>query len=367
MPDKLNELLKGFKDKSAAEAVAARIKASAAKTDRAITLMEVCGTHTMSIAKFGIRSLLPANVRLVSGPGCPVCVTPAGYLDAAFEFAAKPNAVIATFGDMMRVPGGETSLEREKAKGADARVVYSPLEALSIAQANPDKEVVFLAIGFETTIPAVAATLNIAKSQGIKNFSILCGHKIVPPALTALMSMPDLKIDGFLLPGHVSVILGSDVYREPLAARGVGGVVAGFEPLDILAAISALVEAAANGRFVVENSYSRAVRPQGNLAALALIERTFEPADSIWRGLGKIPLSGLALRNDYKEFDAALKFGLDADKPERPTACRCGSVLTGAITPDECPLFGKACNPSSPVGACMVSSEGTCAAYYKYG
>ncbi len=362
----LNKIINEYKDPEKGRALAEKIRKDSKRLEGVATFMEVCGTHTMSIARFGIRSLLPKNVRLISGPGCPVCVTPTSYLDAAFEILHQ-GAYITTFGDMLRVPGNESNLEKERARGADVKVVYSPVEAVELAKQNPDRDVVFLAVGFETTIPTIAGALSVAESEGVENFSILVGHKTVPEALKALLNLPELNLTGFILPGHVSVIIGSNAYKEVLEPFGVPGVVTGFEPLDILYGVSRLVELAINGEFAIENSYPRVVRPEGNVAAQRMIYKFFEPADTLWRGIGTIPMSGLKLRKEYEHFDAATKFGVDTELPERPTPCRCGEVLTGSIYPTDCPLFGKACTPANPVGPCMVSSEGTCAAYYKYG
>jgi hydrogenase expression/formation protein HypD len=340
---------------------------------RSMTFMEVCGTHTMSIFRQGLRRFLPRNLRLVSGPGCPVCVTPPSYIDLALALARKEGVTIATFGDLMRVPGSRTSLEEEKAGGADVRVVYSPFDALALARgpARAGRQVVFLGVGFETTSPAVAQAVFDAQRLGISNFRVLVAHRLVIPALEALLSAPELSLDGFILPGHVSVILGSEAYRF-LVARGVSGVVTGFEPVDILRSLLTLAERTRAGTPVLENQYARLVAPEGNPRALAMMNGVFRPVDAEWRGLGVLPQSGFALRPEYSAHEALellsaeeRKKVLDGVAGER--GCRCGEVLTGAVTPPECPFFGEACTPETPIGPCMVSSEGTCAAWFKYG
>jgi hydrogenase expression/formation protein HypD len=336
--------------------------------------MEVCGTHTMAIFRHGVRSLLPANLRLISGPGCPVCVTPTSYLDLALALARREDVTIATFGDLVRVPGSASSLERAKAAGADVRIVYSPLDAVSLAERlrrEGPRTVVFLGVGFETTSPAVAQALLEADRRGVENFRVLVAHRRVVPALEALLHFPELKLDGFLLPGHVSVILGAEAYRF-LEARGVSGVVAGFEPVDVLSALLKLVESALEGRARLENQYARLVSPQGNLKALAALDRVFVPVDAEWRGLGVLPSSGHALHPAFARFDAAGLLTPEEREEIRRSVredegCRCGEVLCGTVRPPECGLFGTVCTPETPVGPCMVSSEGTCAAYYKYG
>lgn len=352
-----------YRDRSSTEALAREITRIAG--DRRMAFMEVCGTHTMALARFGIRSLLPPTIRLVSGPGCPVCVTPNRVLDHAIALARLPCVTLCTFGDMMKVPGSSSSLEREHAAGRDIRIVYSTLDALEIARQRADRQVVFLGVGFETTAPTVAAAIRIAASEGLKNFSVLTAHKVVPPALRALLSGP-VALDGFLLPGHVSTIIGAKAYRPLLEGSGKGGVIAGFEPVDMLQAILELVRQMAEGRPALHTSYVRAVTEEGNAKAQALLEEVFEPCDAGWRGIGTIPASGLAIRQSYRDFDAAIRFDVAIEPTVEPAGCRCGEILTGRAVPRDCALFGKACTPEHPVGACMVSSEGTCAAYYKY-
>ncbi|MDF2524425.1 MAG: hydrogenase formation protein HypD [Clostridiales bacterium] len=332
-----------------------------------VTIMEVCGTHTMAIFRYGIRDLLPSNVRLISGPGCPVCVTPSYYIASAIELAKREDVIITTFGDLMRVPGGNSSLLMEKAAGRDVRIVYSPLDSLKIASDNPDKKVVFLSIGFETTTPVAALTVIKAKEEGIRNFSILSANKTVPNALRVLSADEDIGVNGYLYPGHVSAIIGTGFYDTIANEYGITGVVAGFEPLDMLRAIITIISNSNSGRTVVENQYSRVVPIEGNPIAVEKMYEVFEPADAVWRGIGCIPGSGLKMRNKYREYDSWEAFELQELPGEEPKGCMCGEILKGKLTPKQCKLFGKVCTPENPVGACMVSSEGTCAAYHKYG
>ena len=335
--------------------------------DSEVSIMEVCGTHTMAIFRSGLRSLLPPPINLLSGPGCPVCVTPTSYLDKAIALSAKEEVIIATFGDMMRVPGSGSSLERQKAAGGEIYVVYSPLEALDIAENNRDKKVVFLAIGFETTSPTLAVTAIEAKKRGISNFYLLSGNKRIPPALESLARDGDLKVDGFILPGHVSTIIGVKPYLFLAEKYGLPSVICGFEPLDILQGICMILRQLKEGRADVEIQYSRVVKNDGNAEAMALLHRVFVETDSEWRGLGPIAESGYNLRKEYEELDANQVFSLMEMASVEMDGCICGEILKGLKIPNQCPHFGKSCIPSSPVGACMVSSEGTCAAYYKYG
>jgi hydrogenase expression/formation protein HypD len=325
----------------------------------------VCGTHTMAIARSGLRAFLPPSVDLVSGPGCPVCVTPDAYVDASIRLALDLGASVATFGDMVRVPGTKMTLEQARSRGGSVRIVYSPLDAVEAAKAEPRREWVFLAVGFETTAPGIAATVRRAREEGVRNFSVLCGHKTVPPALHALLDDPAIALSGFLCPGHVSVVIGPEAY-EPIARRGSPCVVTGFEPLDILQGLVMLANQRAQGRSEVEIQYFRAVKPGGNPKARAVLNEVFEPCDAQWRGIGTIPGSGLALREAYRGLDAARRFGLALEGPDARKGCSCGEILKGVKRPQECPLFGRACRPETPVGPCMVSSEGSCAAAYKY-
>jgi hydrogenase expression/formation protein HypD len=334
---------------------------------RPVRLMEVCGTHTVAIFKAGIRQLLPEAVELVSGPGCPVCVTPNGYLDTAVAYSRRDDVIIATFGDMLRVPGSSSSLAAEQARGADIRIVYSPLDSLAIAAAEPAKKVVFLAVGFETTAPTAAATVLAAEQAGVSNFYVLSAHKLVPPALRALLTAGGARVDGLILPGHVSAIIGEAPYRFLAEEYAVPGVIAGFEPLDVLQAVYLLVKQIAAGEAALDNQYRRVVPPAGNPAARAVLDKVYGEADAAWRGLGVIPASGLAVREAYRRFDAVAALPVAAEETRDHPGCRCGGVLRGEVRPAECPLFGKACTPERPVGSCMVSVEGTCAAWYKYG
>lgn len=331
-----------------------------------IRLMEVCGTHTVAIARFGLRKLLPQNIELVSGPGCPVCVTSQGDLDKAVVMARLPQTIIATFGDMMRVPGSNSTLTAERAAGRQVRVVYSPLDALQIAQENPHHKVIFLGVGFETTAPPVAATLLAAKQRGVKNFEVLSLHKTIPLALRALLNLGEIKLNGFLLPGHVSAIIGSKPYEFLAREYGLACVISGFELLDILQSILLLLRQINRGQPQVEIQYCRGVRPEGNRQAQKMMQEVFEPADVEWRGLGPIPHTGLKLRKEWAEFDAAHKNDLNLPAGAENKACGCGDVLRGVLRPAECPLFGKECDPQKPMGPCMVSAEGSCGAAYKY-
>jgi hydrogenase expression/formation protein HypD len=365
-----------------------RLKSDIADAARAVpgnspvVLMEVCGTHTVAIRRTGLRSLLPKRVRLVSGPGCPVCVTSEGVVDTLVDLAGREGVVLATFGDMVRVPGSRSSLEKEKAGGARVAVVYSVLEALDLARRRPDETVVFAAVGFETTAPGTAVALRMAREEGLRNFTVLSAHKWIVPAMAALLAGGEVRIDGFLCPGHVSVVIGSRAY-EPLAARHKRPcVVAGFTAEQVLAGVSAILGQLAAGEARVENVYPEAVRPEGNPEALRRIEEVFEREDTVWRGLGRIAASGMALRPAYADFDAVRRLDL-AWPPAEPApspdqvgiegtgadehGCRCGDVIRGALEPHECPLFGRRCTPAHPVGPCMVSREGSCQAEYRYG
>lgn len=334
---------------------------------RTMRFMEVCGTHTVAIFQSGLRSLLPKSVTHLSGPGCPVCVTHDAEVAAFLELAGRDRVIIATFGDLLRVPGpGGLSLKHAQAQGARVEIVYSPLDALTLAAANPGDTVVFLGIGFETTAPTVAATLLTAQQRGLNNFCVLSLHKLVPPALRILLEDSQCGVEAFLLPGHVSTILGLEPYAFLARDFHVPGIVGGFQPADILLALCLMAEQMRNGKPDVVNAYPRAVDDTGNPRARALLEQFFQPADALWRGIGRIPQSGLALRPEYESMDAMKRLDLTLpDVPPLP-GCRCGDVLKGRITPPDCPLFGKRCTPANPVGPCMVSTEGSCAAYFKY-
>lgn len=333
---------------------------------RNITLMEVCGTHTMAIARSGIRELLPSNIKLLSGPGCPVCVTSQGDIDAVIEMVRLNDIILLTFGDMMRVPGTRSSLQEERSRGADIRIVYSPLEALRVARENPDREVVFLGIGFETTTPAVAATLEEAREECLSNFSVFSLHKLVPPALEIIFSDPEIQVDGLICPGHVTAVIGIKPYETLAAKYGKPCVVTGFETVDILEGIFMLVNQLQKSQARAEIQYWRVVRANGNQAALDNIDRVFEAIPARWRGLGMIPGSGLRLHPEYSDMDARRRFDTPELEEVPIKGCACGAVLTGKILPTDCALFGRACTPLKPVGPCMVSQEGSCAAYYRY-
>lgn len=356
-------LFDNFKDPQLCKILLARIHA---ELDGELRFMEVCGTHTVSIFRSGVRSLLSDKVVHLSGPGCPVCVTHDSEVAAFLELAGK-NAIITTFGDLMRVPGPEKkTLKSAQAEGARVKVVYSPFDALKIAQDNPHDKVVFLGVGFETTAPAIAATVKVAREQGIGNFSVLCFHKLVPPALDALVGDPELKVQAFLLPGHVSAIIGVEPYRFLASKHGLPAVVAGFEPVDILQALYMFVTMRNEGKVEVVNAYTRVVSDEGNPKAVSIMNEVFSPCDALWRGIGLIPGSGLTIRDEYADYDAMRVFGMQLHDVPEIKGCRCGDVLKGKMSPEKCPLFGKACTPASPVGPCMVSTEGSCAAYYKY-
>ncbi|WP_456325219.1 hydrogenase formation protein HypD [Desulfonauticus submarinus] len=357
-------LLNQFKNPRLCEEVLTQLKN---KLKGPFRFMEVCGTHTVAIFQSGLRSLFPEELIHVSGPGCPVCVTHEREVAAFLELAQK-DVILATFGDLMRVPGPEKkTLKDLQAEGARIKIVYSPFDALKLAIENPKEKVVFLGIGFETTAPTVAATLNLAREQGITNFSVLCLHKLVPPALEALVSDKSLKVDGFLLPGHVSAIIGLEPYKFLAKDYGIPSVIGGFEPLDILQSLYLMVKMANEEKPEAINNYKRVVKDQGNSNALAMMDKVFEPCGALWRGIGEIPNSGLKIREEFAQFDARKLFSIEELPNVHPIkGCRCGDVLKGIIRPDECPLFKKVCTPQSPVGPCMVSTEGSCAAYYKY-
>jgi hydrogenase expression/formation protein HypD len=358
----------GFRDPGAAAALSAEIAALAAAPElknRRVAIMEVCGSHTMAIARYGIREILPPNIELISGPGCPVCVTEAGYIDAAVKLADR-GVLIASFGDMIRVRGSELSLADCRARGGTVEVCYSPAAALELAAAHPGREVVFLAVGFETTIAPVTSLVPSASRRGLGNLSLLTAFKLVPPALTALLADPELAIDAFLCPAHVSAIIGAQAYLPFTGAGGVPCVIAGFEPLDILLGVRAILRQVLEGEARLDNQYSRVVKPQGNLRAQAVMAEYLEPVDAVWRGLGRLPASGLGLRPGFAAFDAEKKLGLSVRPGREDPRCLCGEVIKGKRKPPDCPLFAAACRPEQAVGPCMVSSEGSCAAYYKY-
>lgn len=359
--------LEEYRDPLLAKGLLERIGAAAARIGRPVTIMEVCGSHTQAIGRYGIRKILPPGIRLISGPGCPVCVTSAGDLDRALWLASREGLLFATFGDMMRVPGtGGASLQQLRAAGADVRVVASAIDCLALAEAAPKREVVFMGIGFETTAPTIAATVRTARAREIANLSVFSVHKIVPPALALLIADQQMNLDGFLLPGHVSIMLGSDAYGF-LPEAGKAAVITGFEPVDVLEGILMLLEQLAERKPAVAIQYRRAVRPEGNPRAMAVMQEVFVTGDAKWRGLGRIPGSGLFFRWDYEAFDAEKRFAIPGFDTEENPGCLCGTVLKGLHNPDECPLFRRVCTPANPVGPCMVSSEGSCAAQYRYG
>lgn len=330
------------------------------------TLMEVCGTHTVAIARNGIRDLMPEGLRLASGPGCPVCVTCNRDIDTVIALAHIPNVTITTFGDMTRVPGSTSSLLAEQAAGRSVEIVYSPLDALAFAKAHPEREVVFVGVGFETTTPLVAMAIKRAKAMGLSNFTVFAAHKNMPGALELLVGDPTLELDALILPGHVSTIIGAEPYRFLAEKYGIPGVITGFEPVDVLQGIAMLVRQLHEGRAEIEIAYARGVMPEGNPVALAAIDEVFETCTATWRGLGDIPGSGYRIRDEFANFDAVRRFEPDVEPTRDPKGCRCGDVLRARIAPNECPLFRTVCTPENPVGPCMVSSEGSCAAYYRY-
>ena len=330
------------------------------------TLMEVCGTHTVAIARNGLRTMMPEGIRLASGPGCPVCVTSNKDIDTVIALSRVPGVAIATFGDMTRVPGSTSSLLKEQAQGRSINIVYSPLDALTLAKENPDEQIVFVGVGFETTTPLVAMAIKRAKAMGLKNFSVFVAHKNMPGALETIVADPALKIDALILPGHVSTIIGVKPYEFLAQKYGIPGVITGFEPVDVLQGIAMIMRQLHEGRAEIEIAYSRGVMKEGNPVALAAIEEVFETVDATWRGLGVIPGSGYAIRDEYKEFDAFARFSPEVEPTQEPKGCRCGDVLRGIMAPNECPLFRKVCTPENPIGPCMVSSEGSCAAYFRY-
>ena len=357
------KFLDEYRDGELAQKLAAEIHRV---TTKPWTIMEVCGGQTHAIVKFGIDELLPKQIELIHGPGCPVCVTPLEMIDKALEIAARPEVIFTSFGDMLRVPGSTTDLLSVKAKGGDVRIVYSPLDAVKLAEQNPAKEVVFFGVGFETTAPATAMAVFQASQKKLKNFSMLISHVLVPPAIEALMSSPDCRVQGFLAAGHVCAVMGYEEYFPLVKKYRVPIVVTGFEPLDILHGILMVVQQLESGRAEVENQYARAVTRAGNQPAQALIRKVFEVVPRKWRGFGEIPQSGLGLAGEYAAFDVEKRFGLDDHRVDEPAECKSGLILQGLLKPHECPAFGTNCTPEHPLGATMVSSEGACAAYYRY-
>lgn len=356
-----------YRDPAIAGKLVSEITGLVAGYPGVMTIMEVCGTHTMAIHQHGIRALMPKQIRLISGPGCPVCVTPIDYVDHAVALARRPQTIITTFGDMMRVPGSSSNLLREKAQGADVRIVYSPLDAVALAAKHPQVDIVFLGIGFETTAPTIAGSILDAQRRGLKNYFVLGANKTIPIPMQILATDPELQVSGYLAPAHVSVIIGADAYQPLVENCHIPCVVTGFEPLDMLLGIKMLARQIVSGSAEVEIEYSRLVRREGNRKAQQLLAQVFTPSDARWRGIGVIPDSGLDIRSEYAAFDAAMQLAVTVEAAIEPAGCRCGDILKGKIDPCDCPLFARRCTPTDPVGACMVSSEGTCAAAYKYG
>jgi hydrogenase expression/formation protein HypD len=352
-----------YRDPELAEMLIKKIRQTSQKPVR---LMEVCGTHTMAIFRHGIRQVISEHISLLSGPGCPVCVTTRKEIDTFIALSGLENTIVATFGDLMRVPGTESSLQNERACGKDIRMVYSTFDALDLARKNPNKKIIFLGVGFETTAPTIAASIISAFSESIRNYFVYSSHKRVIPALFALMEDEDVNVDGLILPGHVSVIIGMNAYRPLFDKYHLPCTVTGFEPVDILKGISSLIDQIELGNPRLDNTYPRAVTAEGNKKAKALMEQVFENTDTAWRGLGTIPRSGLKIREAFEAFDAQKAFTVRIPDSDEPTGCVCGNVLKGVVTPPECGLFNKICTPSAPVGPCMVSSEGTCSAYYRF-
>ena len=361
--DAMQQELKAFKDPALARGLIESIQALAPESAK---LMEVCGTHTVAIARNGIRGLMPEGVRLASGPGCPVCVTSNHDIDKVIALARVPEVTIATFGDMTRVPGSTSSLLAEQAAGRSVEIVYSPLDALRLAQENPTRQIVFVGVGFETTTPLVAMAIKRARAMGLTNFTVYGAHKNMPGALEVIINDPALKLDALILPGHVSTIIGAEPYRFLAEKYGIPGVITGFEPVDVLQGIAMIMRQLHEGRAEIEIAYARGVMPEGNPVALAAIDEVFETCSATWRGLGEIPGSGYRIREEFADFDAMRRFQPDVEEVREHKGCRCGDVLRGIMAPSECPLFRKVCTPENPVGPCMVSSEGSCAAYYRY-
>lgn len=338
-----------------------------AEGKKKLRLMEVCGTHTVAIFRSGIRQILPENVELVSGPGCPVCVTNDDYIDKAIEYSRRKDFIVATFGDMLKVPGSRSSLAAATAEGADVRIVYSPIDCIKLAKENASKKIIFLAVGFETTAPTAAATVLAAKAQGIKNLFMLSAQKLVPPALKFLLGDSSVKVDGFLLPGHVAVVIGADAFKFLSEEFKIPSAVGGFLSEEILIALMSLLEQIDSGKVEVTNNYRSVVKAEGNVAAQKILSQVYEVADAEWRGMGTIPASGLRMRDEFAAFDIERVEPVEIERIEKKTPCRCGEVLRGIINPTECPIFGKACQPLHAIGPCMVSVEGVCAAWFKYG
>lgn len=351
-----------YRDREIVLQLAEEIRRISKKT---LTFMEVCGGHTMALYKFGLPALLPENINLLSGPGCPVCVTDKKYIDRAIAYCKREDVIITTFGDLIRVPGSSSTLAQERARGADVRTVYSSLEALEIAAGSPDKKIIFLGIGFETTAPTSAAAILEAEKKHIGNFYLFSAHKVMPPAMAALID-EGINIHGYICPGHVSTITGTSIYEPLVEKYSVSCVISGFEPVDMMQSLSMLVKQQEDQKPAVEIQYTRAVKPEGNIKAQQLMNEIFQPRDDWWRGLGVLPESGLVARENYQQYDAETMIEVEVEKTKEISGCICGEILKGLKTPRDCKLFAFVCTPSEPVGTCMVSSEGTCAAYYRY-
>jgi hydrogenase expression/formation protein HypD len=356
-----------FSDAKKTKILAEKIKETTRAIKKEITLMEVCGTHTVAIFKSGIKSFLPNNIKLTSGPGCPVCVTPNPYMDRAIALSRSEDVIVTTFGDMMKVPGSSSSLQKEKTNGKDVRMVYSTYDALKIAKENPNKKIIFLGVGFETTAPTIAFALQEAEEKRFENFFVLSALKLIPPAMRFLAQSQDLEVDGFICPGHVSTIIGTKPYEFLADEFNIPSVISGFEPLDLFQSLYILLNQIKKKEAKVFNQYFRAVKKEGNPVALNLVDEVFEKEDSAWRGIGIIPQSGLKIKDEYKEFDAQERIKVKVEKSKEPLGCLCGLVIQGKKSPLDCAFFGKKCTPQSPIGPCMVSSEGSCQAYFKYG
>ena len=356
--------LKTYRDSEVAGKLVALLKEE--KDIPPVRFMEVCGTHTVSICRHGIRDLLPPEITLTSGPGCPVCVTATADIDSFIKAAELDGSIITTFGDLLRVPGSRSTVQDARAAGADIRTVYSSLDALEIARQNPGNQIIFPGVGFETTTPTVAAAILTAEQEGLQNFSVISSHKVMPPALEALLDDPAIQIDGLICPGHVSIMIGADAYQPFVNKYKIPCVIAGFEPVDILKSVIMLTDQVKKKQPKVEIAYARAVKKEGNRQAMDIMYKVFEPADALWRGLTTIPGSGLEIRREYDNFNARKRFGIEVSDARDPAGCACGDVLKSIKTPADCKLFGTACRPEHPIGPCMVSGEGSCGAYYKY-
>lgn len=357
-----------FRNPELTKKLIAKISEMVSDYKKDIVLMEVCGTHTVTISRMGLRKLFPSNLKLLSGPGCPVCVTPNDYLDRAIAYSRRNDVIVVTFGDMVKVPGSTSSLEKEKGERADIRIVYSPIDSLGVAQNNPEKKIIFLGVGFETTSPTIAATIKTAKEQNMNNFFVYSAHKLIPPAMDVLLKDKEVQVDGFICPGHVSTIIGSEPYEFIPEKYNIPCVITGFEPLDVVESIYMLVKQIIEQEEPkVQIQYTRSVKREGNPKAVALMNEVFAEEDSDWRGLGIIPKSGLGIKDKFSDFDAEKNIKVEVEPTRENKQCICGDILRGVKNPLQCKLFGKACTPENPIGACMVSSEGTCAACYKYG